>query len=265
MNRIRPITFALVLVLIFALSACGEQKDNGGDTVSGSSVQSSAENKPSVSLAEGSVKSAVGLSDTYGTVVEQLSLTPLTDAPSFLVKGTKNYKWIAYNNYNINQRFESGAKLAKGGYLFYIELPETDFGHEMYLEFFASHEKVEEYSGEVAYTESDKKWYSLSENSAAWSEHITEKYKLCFNDGGKAFRGYVFIPADSLTYRYESDDLSDICVFVKSGIETGNGDVGDGIDFKMSAVMLVDEFDPAGTVAESALGRFDLSESLIPQ
>lgn len=256
--------FAVILSLVFVLSlaACGEKAD--APVADTSSVESVEETPlPVILLGAGKVTKGYENNEIYSKVSELLSLTPLTDAPSFIVKDTVNYKWIAYNNYNLIMDFEKDTKLASGGYLFYLELPECDFSHEMYLEFFASEDKVEQYSGEVAYTESERIWYSIPLGASEWTEHTITKYRLCFDDSGAVFKGYVFIPADSLTYRYESNNLSNVCVFMKSGIETGSGDLGDGIDFKISAVMPVTTFDKTTVTAQSAKGRVDLSKNTI--
>ena len=265
MKRLRLTAVILVLVLILTcFVTCGNKGAvDVGTTESSSTLSeniSSTEEIPIIKLGESTVTGAKEKNQNYGTVTERSSVTTLTDAPSFVVKNARNYKWIAYDNFNLVQSFKSGTKLARGGYLFYIELPNTDFDHEMYLEFFASHEKVKEYSGEVAYTESGKKWYSLDEYSEGWVEHTTSKYKLCFGDSGKEFKGYVFIPADSLTYRYESKELSDVCIYVKSGIETMYGTMGNGIDFTISAVIPVEEFSSFTTEIQCENGIIDISE-----
>ncbi len=252
------ISVLTALILTLSLVGCSDNKDDGAESdLSSSSASDTAETV--IKVTDAAVRSAETRSAGAGQAVEKLSLTPLTESSSFTVKNAVNYKWIAYDNYTVVQHFEDGAQLADGGYLFYIELPKTAFDHEMYFEIFAEREKVAVYSGEVAYTESDKKWYSLALGAAEWSEHTTSKYKLCFNDGGDEYKGFVFIPADSFTYRYESKSLSDIAVYVKTGIETGNGESGNGMTFNISTVMPVSYFEKTVTVAESKQGRFDLS------
>lgn len=265
--RITALLLAFILCLTFV--ACGGNTVNETSSLSDSSeVQSKEESV--IKITEAAVRSAETKSVGAGQAIEKLSLTPLTESSSFTVKGAVNYKWIAYDNYTVVQHFEKGVKLSDAGYLFYIELPKTAFDHEMYLEFFAEREKVEVYSGEVAYTgkdgaENELSWYSLPLGATEWTEHKIPKYKLCFGDGGEEYKGYVFIPAESLTYRYESKDLSDIAVYVKTGIETGNGEAGEGMTFNISAVMPAQNFDKTVTVAESSLGKVNLSENMVMQ
>lgn len=264
--KIARIIFTVLVVLnLFLTSACGQKEPQGEPQPPSSSQPSDEAAKPVIKVTEATVKSGETRSAGAGTAVEQLSFSPLTDSVSFTVKEAVNYKWIAYDNYTLRQRFEDGLKLAKGGYLFYVELPKTAFDHEMYFEFFSEHDKVKEYSGEVAFTESEKLWYSLKTGDSEWSEHTTSKYKLCFSDDGEEYKGYVFIPADSLTYRYESDKLSDVCVYVKTGIETGNGETGEGITFSISTVMPVESFDSSTVIAESSRGRIDLSKNSLAE
>ncbi|MBO7218337.1 MAG: hypothetical protein J6V50_06500 [Clostridia bacterium] len=257
--KILIIAAAFVLALTF--SGCDKNAPTG-DT---SSVVESDISVGTIKITEVSVRGAETRSIGAGQAVEKLSLTPLTESASFTVKEAVNYKWIAYDNYTVVEHFEKGTALSDTGYLFYIELPKTDFAHEMYLEFFSSREKVGEYSGETAYTESGKVWYSLPQGGKSWVEHTTEKYKLCFNDGGEEYKGYVFIPAESLTYRNNQKTLSDIAVYVKTGVETGSGDAGSGLTFSISTVMPLVTFDKNTTIAQSKLGRFNLSDNTIMQ
>lgn len=259
----------LSLLLCLTLAACGSNTANESSSLPESSDVQSQEEK-TIKITETAVRSADTKSVGAGQAVEKLSLSPLTESSSFTVKGAVNYKWIAYDNYTVVQHFEKGAKLSDAGYLFYIELPKTAFDHELYFEFFAEREKVEVYSGEVAYTgkdgaENELSWYSLPLGATEWTEHKIPKYKLCFEDGGEEYKGYVFIPSESLTYRYESKDLSDIGVYVKTGIETGNGESGEGMTFNISTIMPAQNFDKTVTVAESSLGKVNLSENAIMQ
>ena len=265
----KALALFLSALLCLTLVACGDNSlDESSSLPANSEVQSQEEN--TIKITEAAVRSAETKSIGAGQTVEKLSMTPLTESSSFTVKGAVNYKWIAYDNYTVVQHFEKGAKLSDAGYLFYIELPKTDFDHEMYLEFFAEREKVEVYSGEVAYTgkdgaENELSWYSLSLGAAEWTEHKIPKYKLCFDDGGEEYKGYIFIPSDSLTYRYESKNLTDIAVYVKTGIETGNGEAGEGMTFNISSIMPAQNFDKTVTMAESVLGKVNLSENAFMQ
>ncbi len=262
-RAIRLWVVVLTLVLVFCLAACGgESEPTPSDTQVSSEETLST---PTIKVDSAAVRSAEKHPSGLATVVEKLSLSPLTESSSFGVRGAVNYKWIAYDNYTVVQHFDEGLNLADGGYLFYIELPKTSFDHEMYFEFFAERDKVDVYSGEVAYTESDKIWYSLPLGASSWSEHITQKYKLCFSDGGAEYKGYVFIPADSLTYRNELKTLTDIGVYVKTGVETCNAETGNGIDFNLSTVMPVSSFDKTTVIAESDKGRVDLSKNAIAE
>lgn len=266
--------FAVVLSLVFVLSlaACGEKTEApAGDTAPVSSEAASSEEAERVILARDvALSDAEARSAGAGTVVEKLSLTPLTDSSSYTVKEAVNYKWIAYDNYTVHLKYKETTKLAKGGYLLYIELPEVSFDHELYIELFASNEKVKEYSGEVAYTgkdgvENEFVWYSLPLGAESWTEHKIPKYKLCFGDGGSEFKGYIFIPADSFTYRYQSEDLSDFCLYVKTGVETGNGETGKGITFTVSTPLLVESFDKTTVIAQSEKGKVDLSKNAVTE
>ncbi len=260
-RALRLLTVLLAFVITLSLVSC---KEGGTDSVN-SETAATEDAVSTIKVTSAAVRSAEKHPTGLATVVEKLSLTPLTDSSSFTAKGAVNYKWIAYDNYTIVEHFEKDTMLAEGGYLFYIELPKTTFDHELYLEFFAERDKVNVYSGEVAYTESDKSWYSLPLGAESWKENTTEKYKLCFSDGGAEYKGYVFIPADSLAYRYELKTLTDIGVYVKTGVETCNAETGNGIDFNISTIMPVSSFDKTTVIAESDKGRVNLSTNSLVQ
>lgn len=264
MKTFKVTAIFLALTLLLSFTACKkESTENEASSVAAYlNYESEIDILPHTSVTDIKVSLAATRSAGAGTVVEKLSLTPLTESPSYTVRDAVNYKWIAYDNYTFRVQYEEPTQLAEGGYLLYVELPKTSFDHEMYFELFASSDKVAEYSGEVAYTESDKTWYSLPLGASNWTEHTTQKYKLCFDDGGEEFKGYIFIPSDSFTYRYEADTLSDVCIYVKTGVETGNGDTGKGITFTVSTFLPVSSFDKTTTIAISGFNTVDLSKNI---
>lgn len=263
MKSFKLLAFFIAVLMIFSLTACKEEpaENEVSSVVDYLYNESEVDIIPHIAVTDIKVSLAKTRSAGAGTVVEKLSLTPLTESPSYTVKDAVNYKWIAYDNYTLHQQYEEPTLLAEGGYLLYVELPETSFDHEMYFELFASSDKVAEYSGEVAYTESDRLWYSLRLGATEWQEHTTTKYKLNFADGGEEFKGYIFIPSGSFTYRYDAKTLSDVCIYVKTGVETGNGDTGRGITFTVSTFLPVSSFDKTTTIALTSLKMVDLSKN----